>query len=78
MNLAQDPEMLRPLHERFEKILAKPISEGLSFAETLPSGVERTDRWTWSDALYVPPDDRPPRAGNRRRTISEVSSGVRH
>src|SRR5689334_19114147 len=51
-----NPAILAPLKERFDQILAKPIRESLAFGQ-LPHtpGVEATDRWTWSDALYMAP-----------------------
>src|SRR5437588_99374 len=52
----KNPAILAPLKERFDQILAKPIHESLAFGQ-LPHtpGVEATDRWTWSDALYMAP-----------------------
>jgi unsaturated rhamnogalacturonyl hydrolase len=51
-----DPALLQPFKDRFDEILAKPITEDLSFTEEPQTpGVERTDRWTWSDALYMAP-----------------------
>jgi unsaturated rhamnogalacturonyl hydrolase len=53
---ATDPTLLQPFKDRFDEILAKPITEDLSFTEEAETpGVERTDRWTWSDALYMAP-----------------------
>jgi rhamnogalacturonyl hydrolase YesR len=51
-----NPALLEPFKERFDRILANPVRENLSFAQ-LPRtpGVEPTDRWTWSDALYMAP-----------------------
>ncbi|HZS66906.1 MAG TPA: DUF2264 domain-containing protein [Burkholderiales bacterium] len=52
----REPERLQPWRERFDQILKNPISEKLSFTENPKTpGVERTDRWTWSDALYMAP-----------------------
>jgi rhamnogalacturonyl hydrolase YesR len=49
-------ERLQPWKDRFDQILDKPISEKLSFTEDPKTpGVRRTDRWTWSDALYMAP-----------------------
>ena len=52
----KNPAILAQLKERFDQILAKPIRESLAFGQ-LPHtpGVEATDRWTWSDALYMAP-----------------------
>jgi len=52
----ENPAILAPLKERIDRILAHPIRERLAFGQ-LPRtpGVEATDRWTWSDALYMAP-----------------------
>jgi rhamnogalacturonyl hydrolase YesR len=51
-----DPAVLASFRTRFNEILAKPIREPLSFTTTPRTrGVDRTDRWTWSDALYMAP-----------------------
>jgi rhamnogalacturonyl hydrolase YesR len=53
---AREPERLQPWKDRFDEILNKPISEKLSFTESPKTpGVQPTDRWTWSDALYMAP-----------------------
>jgi rhamnogalacturonyl hydrolase YesR len=52
----KNPALLDPFKERFDQILAKPIRENLSFAQRpRTAGVQPTDRWTWSDALYMAP-----------------------
>jgi unsaturated rhamnogalacturonyl hydrolase len=56
MDPDRDPELLQPFKDRFDEILAKPIREDLSFTDRPQTpGVEHTDRWTWSDALYMAP-----------------------
>src|SRR5438093_117985 len=52
----KNPALLEPFKERFDEILAKPIRETLAFGQLAHTpGVEATDRWTWSDALYMAP-----------------------
>jgi rhamnogalacturonyl hydrolase YesR len=52
----RERERLQPWEERFDEILKNPISETLSFTENPKTpGMRRTDRWTWSDALYMAP-----------------------
>jgi rhamnogalacturonyl hydrolase YesR len=51
----RDSTLLEPFKRRFEQILAKPIPGSLSFISDPEPGVERTDRWTWADALYMAP-----------------------
>lgn len=54
MNPADRPAQLEPIRNRIDEILANPIEEELSFTEDPRTpGVEQTDRWTWSDALYM-------------------------
>jgi unsaturated rhamnogalacturonyl hydrolase len=56
MDPARDPRMVEAFRKRFDEILEKPIPENLSFLATpKTSGVARTDRWTWADALYMAP-----------------------
>jgi len=51
----RDSSLLEPFKRRFEQILAKPIPDTLSFITDPEPGVDRTDRWTWADALYMAP-----------------------
>jgi rhamnogalacturonyl hydrolase YesR len=49
-------ERLEPFKKRMDAILANPITGSFSFTVAPPTlGVDRTDRWTWSDALYMAP-----------------------
>jgi rhamnogalacturonyl hydrolase YesR len=49
-------ERLKPFKERFDAILAKPIAEKLSMnRKPGTSGIQRMDRWTWCDALFMAP-----------------------
>ncbi|MBI5382319.1 MAG: glycoside hydrolase family 88 protein [Opitutae bacterium] len=48
----RDPQMLVPLRERFDWILAHPKPEDLSFA---PEKKDRNDTWSWCDALFMGP-----------------------
>lgn len=49
-------ERLAPFKERFDAILAKPITEKLSMGKKPATpGVEDGDRWTWCDALFMAP-----------------------
>lgn len=50
------PAQLAPIRNRIDEIIADPIGETLSFTEDPRTpNVERTDRWTWVDALYMAP-----------------------
>ena len=49
-------ERLGPIQQRVDHILANPVVEMLSFTDDVNStDVERTDRWSWCDALYMAP-----------------------
>lgn len=49
-------ERLAPMQQRFDYILANPVSEALDFRnDPKTPGIKRTDRWTWCDALYMGP-----------------------
>jgi rhamnogalacturonyl hydrolase YesR len=53
---AAKKERLEPFKNRMDQILANPVTAILSFTESPPSrDIDRTDRWTWSDALYMAP-----------------------
>ncbi|HET9317431.1 MAG TPA: glycoside hydrolase family 88 protein, partial [Vicinamibacteria bacterium] len=45
--------MLAPLQERFDWILAHPKDDDLDFDES--KNPDRTDRWSWCDALFMAP-----------------------
>lgn len=49
-------ERLAPMQRHLDFIVEHPIAEALDFRKvpTTP-GVEKTDRWTWCDALYMAP-----------------------
>jgi len=49
----RDPRMIAPLQERFDWILAHPKDDTLSFDEKV--NPDRTDRWSWCDALFMAP-----------------------
>lgn len=51
----KDPGLLDPWIEQFDKIVANPILEKWVFGEQPPEGRKRTDRWIWTDALYMSP-----------------------
>ena len=56
MDNEKNPALLEPFKRRFDEIVAKPVKENLSFnAAPHTPGVEKTDRWTWADALYMAP-----------------------
>ena len=56
MNPNDRPTQLAPIRNRIDEILAYPIEEDLSFTmEPRTRNVQRTDRWTWVDALYMAP-----------------------
>jgi len=55
MSDPKDPKLLEPFKERFDEIVSHPITENISFVTPLPPGIRRTDRWTWSDALFMSP-----------------------
>jgi rhamnogalacturonyl hydrolase YesR len=49
-------ERLEPFRKRMDLILADPVTAALSFTTAPPiRDLDRTDRWTWSDALYMAP-----------------------
>ncbi|MSU64736.1 MAG: hypothetical protein EXS38_01235 [Opitutus sp.] len=49
-------ERLEPMKKHLEYLVTHPVTEALDFRikPTTP-GVEKTDRWTWCDALYMSP-----------------------
>lgn len=49
----RDPRMIAPLRERFDAILAQPKAGSLDFDQA--KNPERTDRWSWCDALFMAP-----------------------
>jgi unsaturated rhamnogalacturonyl hydrolase len=49
-------ERLAPFRQRFDDILAKPVTERLVYGKQPKTvGARDTDRWTWCDALYMAP-----------------------
>jgi rhamnogalacturonyl hydrolase YesR len=51
----KDPGLLAPLQAMFDEIADHPIGEKWAFGQEPPRGRHVTDRWTWSDALYMSP-----------------------
>jgi rhamnogalacturonyl hydrolase YesR len=50
------PESIAPLRAQFDKILSYPPKVGLEHAEyDDPRGVDCSQRWCWSDALFMAP-----------------------
>jgi len=48
--LHRDPSMIAPMRERFDWIMANPKDDNLSFQLK-----DKTDRWSWCDALFMAP-----------------------
>jgi unsaturated rhamnogalacturonyl hydrolase len=49
-------ERLAPMRERFDHIIAHPVSEALAHGTKVRTpGVTVSDRWSWCDALYMAP-----------------------
>jgi unsaturated rhamnogalacturonyl hydrolase len=49
-------ERLEPMKRHLDYILAHPVTEALDFRnKPATQGVDKTDRWTWCDALYMAP-----------------------
>ncbi len=49
-------ERLAGMQQHLDYILAHPVTEALDFRQAPKTkGVEKTDRWTWCDALYMAP-----------------------
>ena len=47
----KNPEMIAPLLERFDYILANPSESQLAYKQ----GIKNKDRWWWCDALFMAP-----------------------
>ncbi|MCX7819792.1 MAG: glycoside hydrolase family 88 protein [Kiritimatiellae bacterium] len=48
--LHRNPAMIAPMRERFDWIIAHPKDDDLSFQRK-----DKTDRWSWCDALFMAP-----------------------
>ena len=49
-------ERLEPMKKHLDYIMTHPVTEALDFRnKPAGPGVEKTDRWTWCDALYMAP-----------------------
>ena len=49
-------ERLEPMKKHLDYVLDHPVTEALDFLKKPATpGVEKTDRWTWCDALYMGP-----------------------
>lgn len=51
----KDAKLLDPWVKAFDRIVANPIREKWVFGDDPPAGRKRTDRWIWTDALYMSP-----------------------
>lgn len=51
----KQPQLLDPWVRMFDRIVADPIVEEWVFGDQPPEGRRRTDRWVWTDALYMSP-----------------------
>lgn len=49
-------ERLEPMKKHLDYLMTHPVTEALDFLKKPATpGVEKTDRWTWCDALYMAP-----------------------
>ena len=46
----KDPQMIAPMRERFDEIMAHPKDDNLDFTQKT-----KTERWSWCDSLFMAP-----------------------